>query len=161
MKKIFLIPIFLCLYVPILKAQSLDKSEQESYLNEHNFYRKIIGVKDLTWSNMLTSEAQHLANLRAAKPYSADITTDYGINIYKSVSRPTAEIAVSSWAKSQKYYHGEEMNNNNIQIIGHYTQIIWNSTTKLGCALSQTQGKTYILICLYSPIGNKIGEKPK
>jgi hypothetical protein len=53
-------------------------------------------------------------------------------------------------------------------IVGHYTQIIWRSTGRLGAAqltfdLVDDQGTTrhYIaLICNYDPPGNRLGEKP-
>jgi hypothetical protein len=37
--------------------------------------------------------------------------------------------------------------------VGHYTQVIWRTTTRVGCALQQTRTNDY-LICRYSPPGN-------
>jgi pathogenesis-related protein 1 len=53
-------------------------------------------------------------------------------------------------------------------IVGHYTQIVWRSTGRLGAAqltfdLVDDQGTTrhYVaLICNYDPPGNRLGEKP-
>lgn len=40
--------------------------------------------------------------------------------------------------------------------VSHYTQLIWNGTTRVGCAIHQTPQWDY-LICRYSPPGNVDG----
>jgi hypothetical protein len=42
--------------------------------------------------------------------------------------------------------------------VGHYTQIIWHSTTHVGCALKSSPTDDY-LVCRYSPPGNVVGER--
>lgn len=42
--------------------------------------------------------------------------------------------------------------------VGHYTQIIWHSTTHVGCTLRSTAEDDY-LVCRYSPPGNVVGER--
>jgi hypothetical protein len=47
---------------------------------------------------------------------------------------------------------------------GHYTQVIWRTTQRVGCGYSECQGDsgfTYgIWVCNYDPPGNYIGETP-
>jgi hypothetical protein len=47
---------------------------------------------------------------------------------------------------------------------GHYTQVVWRTSTKLGCGVStctSTRGyQTDIWICNYSPGGNYVGQTP-
>lgn len=45
----------------------------------------------------------------------------------------------------------------NWQDVGHYTQIIWRSSTKIGCGIA-TGGGRDVLVCRYSPAGNVVGE---
>ena len=42
---------------------------------------------------------------------------------------------------------------------GHYTQMVWRETTRLGCGQAICNG-TLIVACNYSPAGNVLGRKP-
>ena len=42
--------------------------------------------------------------------------------------------------------------------VGHYTQIVWHSTTRVGCALASNATDDYV-VCRYSPPGNVMGER--
>ncbi len=47
---------------------------------------------------------------------------------------------------------------------GHYTQVIWEDTTEVGCAASQYKTGQYkdwyIVVCKYQTPGNYLNEKP-
>ena len=40
--------------------------------------------------------------------------------------------------------------------VAHYTQIVWPSTTEVGCAVASSATTDYF-VCRYSPTGNKDG----
>ena len=44
------------------------------------------------------------------------------------------------------------------QDVGHYTQIVWRNTTKLGCGLASNSQRD-VLVCRYSPPGNFVGQR--
>jgi hypothetical protein len=42
------------------------------------------------------------------------------------------------------------------RLVGHYTQMVWPTTTRLGCALASSP-RWDVLVCRYSPPGNRDG----
>lgn len=38
--------------------------------------------------------------------------------------------------------------------VGHYTQVVWKDTIRVGCAGSEGRDGNYRLVCRYSPAGN-------
>ena len=42
--------------------------------------------------------------------------------------------------------------------VGHYTQMVWKGTTRLGCAVRKGR-KWDFLVCRYSPPGNVVGQR--
>lgn len=64
---------------------------------------------------------------------------------------------VGAWASEKRLFvrgvfPGVSRTGNWIDV-GHYTQMIWPATQRIGCALAST-GRTDYLVCLYSPAGN-------
>ncbi len=45
------------------------------------------------------------------------------------------------------------------QDVGHYSQIVWRSTTALGCAMASSASFDYV-VCRYGPAGNVIVGPP-
>ncbi len=141
-------------------AQRLNDDQKEILLDKQNMYREVVGVRPLSWSDALAAEAYKEVTNLAANIYSADIGSTYGVNIYRSIKEPNINYAVSNWVQEQKYFHGEPVTEQNLRIFGRYTQVVWSSTISVGCEMAKTPGGLYILLCLYDPKGNKIGEKP-
>ncbi len=160
MKKHLIILLFVSLSTQIYSQVALSDSVQSLLLSRHNFYRHVVGSPDLYWSDTLAQAAKQYADEIAQAPYSTDPLLSYGVNIFRSADFPKVDDAMQFWTIEQRYYHGEPMTEKNILRFGHYTQIIWKQTNHLGCAIAQTQGGTYILVCLYAVKGNYIGQKP-
>lgn len=83
-----------------------------------------------------------------------------GENIFGSGGNATAQQAVNAWAAEKANYN--YANNTCNGICGHYTQIVWRSTVKLGCAKNTCAGLTYgsSIVCNYGPGGNAGGQRP-
>ncbi len=69
--------------------------------------------------------------------------------------------AVDMWA-NEKVYYDYESNSGHGEVVGHYTQIVWQKTTKVGCgkAKSKTDIDGDWIVCRYEIPGNMTGEKP-
>jgi hypothetical protein len=86
-----------------------------------------------------------------------------GENVYgtSGAARPdTAQQAVTSWASESTSYN--YANNTCSGVCGHYTQIVWRASRKLGCAIGDCPSLTYrtSLVCNYGPGGNVNGQRP-
>ena len=163
MMKIFLvISIFFIIAIPSsVKAQKLTDEQKQEILERHNYYRQQVGVSPLEWSDTLAEVAQNWANKIAKRDELIHSNYKYGENIY--VMRggyANASKAVNTWANEKKFYHNEVITNEDYHLFGHYTQIIWAKTTKVGCAEAVSKRGNHYWVCEYSPAGNIVGEKP-
>jgi hypothetical protein len=90
----------------------------------------------------------------------------YGENIYNFYLIPkTTAPDFTAWAKSGVdwwYSEVSKYNVNNPAPAYHYTQLVWKSSTKIGCAWSANQcadaNGDYYLYCEFSPKGNIAGQ---
>jgi pathogenesis-related protein 1 len=83
-----------------------------------------------------------------------------GENIYASSGAAAGGDAVMLWAGEQaNYTYASDTCNG---VCGHYTQVVWRDTQKVGCALHGCAGLTYpsTIVCDYGPGGNIGGQRP-
>jgi hypothetical protein len=83
-----------------------------------------------------------------------------GENIYGSSGNSvTPEQAITLWMSEAPDY---DYAANNIGDAGHYTQIVWRSSVRIGCAIVDCPAFTYhnTILCDYAPGGNITGQKP-
>lgn len=135
----------------------------------HNSYRKAegVGLPDMTWDATVAayskSKAEYLANSGGCKlDHNIGPTkpSNYGENLYWS-SRSTVEAAtaIKAWYDEKQYY--TYATNSCSNVCGHYTQVVWKDSTKLGCyAATCPNNGGVIFACNYTPAGNYVGQKP-
>jgi len=91
----------------------------------------------------------------------------YGENIYASAgSNTTPADVVDSWVSEAKDY--DYAANSCAGTCGHYTQVVWRKSTKLGCAVANCSKNSpfsgftqwQFWVCNYDPPGNFNGQKP-
>lgn len=152
--------VFLFLYSTIFSQNNGSQNIQNQILDQHNYYRQQQGVPYLTWSDELATDAQLWANKLAASEQMMHSNMQWGENIYYSAVFSNPKDVVDTWASEQKYYNGEPISAQTVHLYGHYTQIIWSSTTQIGCAYAVSVNGNYYWVCEYSPPGNYIGLKP-
>ena len=174
MKRIAMRMRYLCLFAFItllgLKANAQltkivyeDAAFQKDLLEEHNLQRKEVGVTPIGWSTDLAQDAlgwaKELAQRGGGLQHDPNRKKE-GENIWAGTAghRSFTEM-VSAWSREKKDFIYGPLEYNNLGKVGHYTQMIWKSTTKVGCALA-SNGKMDYLVCRYSPQGNYTGQKP-
>ena len=149
-------------------AQPLVASEFPArILAAHNVERAALGLPLLVWDNDLgNAAATYAAQMATTGIFQhSDRSTRRGIgeNLwYGTHGAYSVEQMVSGWASEKQMFAPGIFPNvsrtGNWMDVAHYTQMIWPSTQRIGCALASTRSMDY-LVCRYSPNGN-IDNKP-
>jgi hypothetical protein len=85
-----------------------------------------------------------------------------GENIYASSGTATAHDAVFAWADEVAHFHYDTNSCDTNQACGHYTQVVWRASEKVGCAIGTCAGLAFksTIVCDYGPGGNFNNQKP-
>ncbi|XP_060734753.1 glioma pathogenesis-related protein 1b isoform X2 [Tachysurus vachellii] len=148
----------------------------------HNVYRSrahppAANMRSMSWDNALARgarswarhcKASHNPVLKQEGKAHADFR-QVGENIWLGApySAFTVESAINSWNKeSADYTHG---NNSCARVCGHYTQLMWATSYKIGCAVHvcsrgienfSNHPESTIFVCNYGDAGNVFGFTP-
>ncbi|KAG9456207.1 hypothetical protein H6P81_000715 [Aristolochia fimbriata] len=147
----------------INKAHSVGNRTEviEQFIDGHNAARRAVGVPPLVWEPMLARYARVYSNERRSDcklVHSPGYT--FGENIFWGQGRHwSAKDAVDAWVAERKIYHHGN-NTCSGEDCSHYTQIVWRTTERVGCAkIICDSGDTFIT-CEYYPPGNYVGARP-
>lgn len=155
---------FLCFNFSWQDTQDdVEPANMKGLTERHNYWRGKLGLPPLKWSNQLAAEAQKWAdNLASRGCVMQHSNTRYGENIYWSMGKKRSpQEVVDSWASEQKDFDTVTLNwEKNFHQVGHYTQIVWEKTKLVGCAVAYCQNGSEVWVCNYDPAGNVMGNKP-
>ncbi len=164
-----------CCLAPVLSAQAID-FDTKQMVAAHNRWRNTVSVPPLNWSVELAASAQEWANhlkddsqcrMRHSKP-----DGKYGENLYwgsalewsdgrREVQKVNPRKVVDDWASERADYDYRSNSCAPGKMCGHYTQVIWKTTTSVGCAVALCEDtREQIWVCRYQPPGNWVGKKP-
>lgn len=145
----------------------------EGTVAAHNAERALVGVGPLTWDPALaaiatawvqqchdTDQPIGLVDHNAGR--SNGYPTYVGENIYGSGGQASGVDAVRLWISEKSHYHHASNSCDAGQVCGHYTQVVWRDTQKVGCALYDCPGLQFgsTVVCDYGPGGNIGGQSP-
>ena len=144
-------------------AQPLLASEFPSrILAAHNRERAAVGAPPLVWDNALgtaaAAYAQQMAFTGIFEHSDRKQRRGIGENLwYGTHGAYSVETMVGAWASEKRYFapgiFPAVSRTGNWIDVAHYTQMIWPTTQRIGCALASTARMDY-LVCRYAPAGN-------
>jgi pathogenesis-related protein 1 len=139
-----------------------DPGLRREMLGAHNAVRKKVSVSPLVWSDQLAELAQNWATtlLLQSAPLIHRPQNPNGENLFE-IRGATADPAyvVNAWA-SEGYDYDYRLNAcRGGNKCGHYTQVVWRDTRRVGCAVARSSTRE-VWVCNYSPPGNVRGSRP-
>ncbi|KAG2013323.1 hypothetical protein CC2G_010246 [Coprinopsis cinerea AmutBmut pab1-1] len=138
------------------RAVDLQRSDIQEILEAHNSVRVQHNARPLGWSPFLASKAAFWADMCILQ-YSDGILLDrpYGESIVAATGTFTIKDAIDTLVSSRNTYDPRTA-------YSQFTQIVWKSTTQVGCAISRCEGildrPVTLYVCVYDPPGNVVGE---
>lgn len=142
---------------------------QSVMMKRHNAARRAVGQRPLRWNVQLAADAKRYADQLARtrlfkhsrEPRGA---TPQGENLWMGSSGYFSyDEMAASWIDEKRWFRRAAMPKVSITgrwaDVAHYTQVIWHSTTDVGCAIGDN-GKDEYLVCRYGPPGNVYGRDP-
>lgn len=140
---------------------TLTPAQKQEFIDAHNRWRADVGVPPLKWNENLENYAAEWAVIngkKGCKMVHRD-ESPYGENLYWSSGMSfSPKGSVDSWGSEIEDYNHEPVGQEKA-MVGHYTQIVWRTTTEVGCAAFEC-GNALLVVCNYNPPGNWVGQHP-
>lgn len=162
------LPLVAAFAMVVIQSPALGAAAQDSgqfparILAAQNAARAQAGVAPLAWDPALG---------QAAAAYAAQLALTNSFQHSDRHARPG--IGENLWMGTRGYYSYEAMiagwagerrdfvpgvfpavsRSGNWENVGHYTQMVWPTTTRVGCALA-SNARSDFLVCRYAPAGN-------
>ncbi|XP_073513981.1 uncharacterized protein [Phyllobates terribilis] len=160
-----------CLLGLVHLITALTNVEKKTLVEKHNVYRsradpQAADMKALRWDQTLED---------LATSYAAKCIWDHneergfrGENLFLMTgSSLDVELGMADWHRERDYYNFTTATCQENQMCGHYTQMVWAHTERVGCGekfCEKVEGfddsNIHLLVCNYEPPGNFQGEKP-
>ncbi|WP_245600260.1 CAP family protein [Sphingomonas jaspsi] len=138
----------------------------DAMMQGHNLARSRYGVAPLVWDEALAKDAQRYASIlarfgRFEHDPQVGRYPKQGENLFMGTRTAYRyQEMVKGWVDERRQFRGGRFpyvsKTGDWSAVGHYTQIIWPTTKRVGCASASNQSDDY-LVCRYWPAGNVVG----
>ncbi|XP_061521817.1 peptidase inhibitor 16-like [Phycodurus eques] len=148
----------------------LSEQEEELLVELHNYYRGQVfpsasAMLPLKWDPVLKLLAEGYA-AKCIWNHNPDLE-DTGENLYAGTGTVDLRAALEKWFLEHLYYDFRNNSCDDDKMCGHYTQMVWSDTHRVGCAVhlcNNMEGLEWerisFLVCNYYPAGNFEDERP-
>ena len=143
----------------------IDQQLPGAMIDVHNRERRAFGITPVRWDPAIAAQAQgyarELAQLGRLQHSSKAFRPGQGENLWIGTrgAFPYAVMA-QAWAAERQHFRPGRFpavsTTRSWADVGHFTQIIWPSTSRIGCGVAGA-GRWDELVCRYAPAGNVDG----
>lgn len=175
--------IVLIFHIAVVTCEEFTELTKNEFVRIHNELRSQVNPQASNMEYMVwDKDLAHSARLWSEKciwehgqPDIEEKYTRYGQNLYiqtgaspSSLAEPSADrVTRNSWYDEVEDYSYDTNSCNPGKACGHYTQVVWAASTKIGCGYafcSTVEGLAYknawLTTCNYHPPGNYRGVRP-
>ncbi|KAK2583874.1 hypothetical protein KPH14_001148 [Odynerus spinipes] len=171
----------------VVKAAGPTAEEKSQILQEHNEFRQKVAkglenrgkpgpqppaknMKTLEWDDELAKIAQRWANQcdfkhdRCRNVATSSVGQNLAMQSSSGDSFAPVKDLIRMWEDEVALFNPRNLNklpSTGISQTGHYTQMVWAETNKVGCGTvkyNKDGWNTHYIVCNYSPSGNYLGE---
>jgi hypothetical protein len=161
MKRLSVMVMLAALSIGMPACAQDDSDGPTELLAAHNAYRASLGLPPLRWSDRLAADAQQWADHLAETGTFEHSGAGQNLAMATAGTESLTQL-VDLWGSEQAHftdgYFPAISTTGNWMDVGHYSQIIWRTTTEVGCGFAENEGRD-ILVCDYDPPGNVMGER--
>jgi hypothetical protein len=164
--KIALLAALLCAVGPAAAGPAdLAAQMPDRILAAHNKVRTEAGVPTLVWDRALgdaaANYAVYLALTNSFQHSDQSHRPNTGENLWMGTRGAFSfEAMVDGWSAERRDFvpgvFPAVSRDGAWEKVGHYTQMVWPATTRVGCAVASNATSDF-LVCRYSPAGNVMG----
>lgn len=138
----------------------------ERVLTAHNRERDAVGVGALQWDADLATGAREWATYLSHTGKFQHSPDEPGIREGENIWGGTPghylpEAMIGLWIAEKKFFKPglfpATSRSGRVEDVSHYTQLVWRSTTHVGCGVSSS-GAEEVLVCRYRTAGNIVGQ---
>ncbi|NXJ82408.1 CRIS3 protein, partial [Trogon melanurus] len=143
-------------------AVSTSRADQQKLIvDRHNALRRGVeptasNMMKMEWDPLASRNAQDWANKCTLNHSPANLrrtTVQCGENLFMSSAPFSWPDVIQSWYDEEKDFEYGTGAKTQGAVIGHYTQVVWYNTNKIGCASAFCPNREYkyFYVCHYCP----------
>lgn len=130
----------------------LDDAERDRIVEAHNAARARFGAAPLVWDDTLARQALRCVGENRGRSF-RHCQSGYGENMAGTTGVMAMAAAVQMWMDEEPLYEIPTQRCRDFAC-GHFTQVVWPTTERVGCAVGPGDAGWTNLICNYDPPGN-------
>lgn len=141
-----------------------DDIMKETLVRLHNQERTRVGTAPVEWDETLAADAagwaEHLAQIDVLRHADNSADNAEGENLWLGTRGAwSVDEMVGGWSEEKVQLRRMRSWEEDYHAVGHYTQMVWSTTRKIGCAIRSSRTND-VLVCRYWPAGNVLGAQP-